>query len=467
MKLKYCLLLTVFNLSVFSLVAQTKLPTFFSDGMVLQQKDEVSIWGNDLPGKIVMVSASWGAEVSAVTDQSGKWKLKIVTPEAGGPYQISVRGSEEKILSDVLIGEVWFCSGQSNMAMTVKRYSDGQGAGSNEAILHSKNNKLRFFQTKRVVSLSPLEDVEGEWQDSEPGTVPSFSAAAYFFAKTIHEVLDVPVGMIVSAWGGSPIEGWMSKKSLDTFDEVVVLDEYVLKAKYKQPTVLYNSMVHPFLTYTIKGALWYQGETNHAQPKLHDKLFPAMIGSWRKAWEVGDFPFYYVQLAPYKYDDPDDPISAFFRESQLKTMQRTTNTGMVVTLDIGNCNDIHPKEKKKVGDRLAYWALAKTYGLDGISFSGPVYERMEKLSENEINLYFDQSTLTSFDRELSGFEIAGEDKVFYPAEAQISKDQYIIVRSSKVVNPVAVRYCFHNCAEASLFNEYGLPASSFRTDDWD
>ncbi len=414
-----------------------------------------------------MVSASWGATSSAVTDKNGKWKLKIITPEAGGPYEVSIKGSDEKKLSDVLIGEVWFCSGQSNMVMTVNRNSDKLGTGSNEDILYSKNNKVRVFQTKMAVSLSPLDDVTGEWLVAEPSTVPEFSAAAYFFAKTVNKVLDVPVGMIVSAWGGSPLEGWMNKKSLDAFNEVEVLDEFVLKAKYKQPTLLYKAMVHPFLTYTMKGALWYQGETNHDKPELHSRLFPVMIESWRKAWEVGDFPFYYVQLAPFKYDNPNDSVLALFWESQLKTLQQTDNTGMVVTLDIGNCEDIHPKEKKKVGDRLAYWALAKTYGINGIAYSGPIYKHMEILPDNEIKLLFDQTDLTSFHRELNGFEIAGEDRVFYPATAEIFKGEYVSVRSSEVENPIAVRYAFHNCAEATLFNDYGLPASSFRTDDWD
>ncbi len=459
--------MTVCNLCIANLYAQTKLPTFFSDGMVLQQTDNVNFWGVDEPGKEVVVSATWGATASTVTNQNGKWTLKIATPKAGGPFEVSVQGSEEKLLSDVLIGEVWFCSGQSNMAMKVKAYSDKQRSGSNEAILHSKNNKLRFFQTKRVVSLSPLDDVKGEWLATEPSTVSEFSATTYFFAKSVHETLHVPVGIIESTWGGSALESWMSKESLSGFDEVAVHDEYVMKAKYKQPTTLYNAMTHPFLTYNIKGVLWYQGETNHDKPELHSRLFPAMIESLRKAWEVGNFPFYFVQLAPFKYNNSEDCILPLFWESQLKTLQQTENTGMVVTLDIGNCKNIHPKEKKKVGDRLAYWALAKTYGINGISYSGPIYKNMEILPDNEIKINFDQADLTSFHRALTGFEIAGKNKVFYPATAEIFKGKFVTVRNAEVQNPVAVRYAFHNCAEASLFNNYGLPASSFRTDDWD
>lgn len=449
--------------------AQTTLPSFFSNNMVIQQKTNVNFWGKDLPGKQIVISSSWGESSSAITGKDGKWMLKISTPQAGGPYSITVKGSNEIILSDVLVGEVWFCSGQSNMLLGLKSYSDRFGSGSNEEILHSDNDNLRVFQTKQNASLVPLDNVSGNWVISQPSTASSFGATAYFFGKLLQEILHVPVGLIISAWGGSPQEAWMSAQSLSGFKQIVLPEKLPDELAFKQPILLYNGMVHPFIPFSIKGAIWYQGEGNVVNPELYKDLLPTMIQAWRKDWGIGSFPFYFVQLAPYKLNNIN---SAFLREAQLNAMLNVENTGMAVALDIGDCSDIHPREKKVLGNRLAYWALSKTYNLKGIECSGPVYQSMSKLPEGKIELDFDQNGLTSFSNILTGFEIAGEDRIFYTADAVFSskapKNQSITVWNEKVKDPVAVRYCFKSCVEdASIFNEYGLPASSFRTDSWE
>lgn len=450
--------------------AQTTLPAFFSNHMVLQQNEEVAFWGTDSPGTLIFLTTSWGVKADTKTDKDGKWKLNVATPKAGGPYTIAINGTQEVVLNDVLIGEVWLCSGQSNMYMPMKGYTNQPVLGSNEAILHSKNNEIRLFKVQRNASLVPLHNVEGEWQSSNPATVPEFSATAYFFGTLLHEILDVPIGIISTSWGGSTVEAWMDKKTLSNLsgetETVTLPTEIPEKNINKTATLLYNAMINPFVGFGIKGALWYQGENNVSAPKEYKTLFPAMIKSWRNKWQQDKFPFYFVQIAPFSYEGMN---SAFLREAQLYTLQHVENTGMAVTLDIGDCNGIHPANKKAVGSRLAYWALANAYNINGIMYSGPIYESMKVTDENKINVSFAHvaNGLTSFQKALTGFEIAGKDKVYYPAQAKINRNKTVTVWSEKVKDPVAVRYAFENCAKGSLFNLAGLPASSFRTDHWE
>lgn len=449
------------------LKAQIVMPNFFSNGMVLQQQTDAAIWGKDKPNIKVTVKGSWGQSVSVKTNQDGHWKVKINTPAAGGPYNVTIKGSNTIELNDILIGEVWFCSGQSNMEMPVKGYANQPVIGSNEAILQSENNQIRFFNTPRAVSVTPLYNSAGSWRSASPATTGNFSATAYFFAKKVQSVLKIPVGIIQSAWGASSIESWMDKESLNGFAGKKIPDSLPIAEPNRTPNIMFNSMLHPYIGYTIKGVLWYQGEANRENASEYQALFSSMLQSWRKQWNQGDFPFYFVQIAPL---EPGKVNAAFLREAQLKAMLSEKNVGMVVTLDIGDKAVIHPPQKEMVGNRLAYWALAKDYHIGGISYSGPVLEKMEPAKDGKIQLNFTYCDLglSSFGKPLLHFEVAGANKVFYPAQAVFTKDKNksITVWSEQVPQPVAVRYAFKNWAEASLFNTYGLPASSFRTDDW-
>lgn len=449
-----------------SAFCQTTLPSFFSSGMVLQRNENVAVWGWDEPGAKIAIATSWGMKSKVSADNNGKWSVELATPGAGGPYTINVKGSEEIILKDVLIGEVWLCSGQSNMEMILSGYTNQPIEGSNEAILNSENDQIRWYKAERGASLEPLDTVQGTWHSAEPSTIGELSATAYFFGKKLQEILKVPVGLITTSWGGSSVEAWMDEETISSFEGMVMPESLPVKTPNKKPSLLYNAMINPFVGYQIKGAIWYQGEANRHNPMQYKQLFPAMINAWRDKWQQGDFPFYFVQIAPFGYNGGVN--SAFLREAQLYTMQHVKNTGMAVTLDIGSCRSIHPPKKKEVGHRLAYWALAKTYNIGGIACSGPVYKGFEKTPDGKITLSFDHAEkgLVSSGEELTGFTIAGDDRKFYPAQARITRDKKIIVWNPDVKGPVAVRYGFENCAEGTLFNVRGLPASSFRTDSW-
>ena len=454
----------LFIVAIGNSYSQTKLASFFSDHMVLQQNTAVSIWGKDKPKTTIKVVGNWGQKAKVKTDKQGNWKLKIQTPTAGGPYTLVIEGNQKILLKDVMIGEVWLCSGQSNMRMPIKGYTNQPINESQETILNSENTNIRMFQTEMNASLTPLEDVKGNWKSASPENVGDFSATAYFFGRKLQSILKVPVGLIVTCWGGSSAEAWMDKETLSQYKFIELPSKIDLKRKQQTPTALYNAMLYPFIGYGIKGAIWYQGEANRERANNYNNLMTSLISSWRTQWNQGDFPFYFAQIAPYNYGKTN---SAYLREAQLKTSLTLNNTGMAVTLDIGDCNFIHPKEKKTVGQRLAYWALSKNYDVKGIEYSGPVYTSM-KLQLNKIELKFNNAPngISSFGKELTNFEIAGKDKVFYPAKAIIKRNNCLQVSSDKVQQPIAVRYAFKNCVEASLFSTSGLPASSFRTDSW-
>jgi sialate O-acetylesterase len=452
----------------FQAFSQMKMPAFFSDSMVLQQQTEAVIWGMDKPKTNMVVKGSWGKESKTTTDANGKWRLTLPTPAAGGPYNLVIKGSETITLQNVLIGEVWLCSGQSNMEMPVKGYANQPIIGSNETILNSANANIRVYTSGRVISRTPANDIKGNWKPASPATTGNFSAAAYYFAKKMNTILGVPIGLIVNAWGGSSVESWMDSTTLASFGKVVIPEKIIYNEANKTPTALYNTMLHPYIGFTIKGIIWYQGEGNRRNPEEYQSLFSSMITSWRNQWQQGIFPFYFVQLAPHGGNV--NLSGALVREAQLKTMQAVEKTGMVVTLDIGEQNVIHPAQKEAVGNRLAYWALAKDYNIQGIAFTGPVFKRMEKTKGDSLIVSFDYAELglTTFGKPLTEFEIAGEDKVFYPAKVIFTKDrrESITVWNESIKNPVSVRYGFKNWVEGCLFNTQGLPASSFRTDDW-
>ncbi|MDO3693234.1 sialate O-acetylesterase [Wenyingzhuangia sp. chi5] len=463
-------MLLIVLLSAFLSKAQTKLYPIFKNHMVLQQQQKVSIWGEDKANTPIKITTSWGVNVSTITNNEGKWKLKIQTPSAGGPHKIFINGTKLIALQDVMIGEVWLCSGQSNMEMPIKGFHNQPVKGSQEEILNSKNNNIRMYTVKRNPSLSPVNSLSGDWKISNPNNTADFSAVAYFFGKKLESALKVPIGLIVSCWGGSSAEAWTDLQTLKEFKTITIPEGFDVDRIQQTPTSLYNGMIHPLLGYSIKGCIWYQGETNRDRPSEYSALINAMVTSWRKKWNQGDFPFYTTQTAPISYGNNGTYInSAYLREAQLKTSQTLKNTGMAITLDIAQCDSIHPPEKKIVGTRLAYIALAKDYAFNSVEYSGPVYKSMRSIDETTLELTFSGSKtgITSFGKEILGFEIAGEDQVFYPAIAIIGKEiNTLLISSPHITIPVAVRYNFNNCAKATLFSTSGLPASSFRTDNW-
>lgn len=640
-------------LTALTVSADVRLPAIFTDEMVLQQRTAVTVWGWAQPGEKITVKGSWqwlfGA--SATADKDGKWSVRVNTPKAGGPHTLSVKGSNEIVLKDVLIGEVWVCSGQSNMEYTLEMLNTDEHR---QAIAEADYPQIRLFNVPRVFSAVPLSDCKSQWRICTPETAKRFSAVGYYFGRQLHQKLNVPIGLINTSWGGTPAESWACAEALrahggfdaaldrlanpdqaaeaikeqlakeasewekkmadidpgtqqgwfaeaieeadwktmeqparwsgtdlaevdgivwfrrvtnlppswargdlelhlgpiDDIDTVWVngvkigttfgynvprtyrVPKSALRVgpniiavrivdtgieggfngeeddmrigppgadiktcatvaktwKYKvshtgavppapqsfsdrtmnqnTPSVLYNAMLCPIIPFRIAGAIWYQGESNRDRWMQYRTLFPAMIKDWRKHWGQGDFPFYYVQIAPYSYGNNNHPLSGYLREAQMLTLKALPNVGMAVTMDIGEENDIHPKNKIDVGNRLALWALAKNYGHKNTVYSGPVYKSM-KVQRDTIRLSFDYvgSGLIARGGPLIAFEIAGMDKKFVPAKAEID-GKTIVVSSSQVPNPVAVRYAFSNWVQPNLFNAEGLPASSFRTDDW-
>ncbi len=448
--------------------AKVKLPALITSHVVLQQQTEVALWGESDRKQPLIITTSWNQKkYTTLPDKSGKWFIKVNTPKAGGPFQISFNDGDLKVIDDVLIGEVWVCSGQSNMEMPMRGFNAQPILNSNDIIAESENQSLRLFKIARATGIKPAPDCKGEWKSAKPETVAEFSAIAYQYGQILQKQLKVPVGLILSTVGGTMVETWMSKNSLLAFPEVKLptnLDS--LKAPHKEPTALFNGMINPIIPYGIKGFIWYQGESNRHEPELYLKLFPAMVANWRSLWNLGDLPFYYVQIAPYG-SSSKTLNGPRLREAQLKAMSIIPNSGMIFSLDVGMEKYIHPQDKTSLAKRLSYWALAKTYGKTGIGYGGPIYKALA-IKNDKITLTFDYATngLTSFGKPLENFEIAGNDKVFYPATAIIDKDQ-IHVSSKEVKEPIAVRYAFKEFVIGDLYNTEGLPASSFRTDNWE
>lgn len=462
-------LFTFFVLTLaFSSKAKVKLPAIFDDNMVLQQQTDAAIWGKATANKTVKVTTSWNKKsYSTKADSDGNWKLKVNTPSAGGPFSISISDGQTLKLNNVLIGEVWVCSGQSNMQMIMNGYHNQPVLGSNEAIATSTNKSIRLITIEREKSLETKEDFSGKWMECNPGNVGDFSATAYFFGRMIQDALNVPVGLICSAWGGTRIEPWISESGFKNFDWVDLPDKKQEDDFSPQtPTVLFNAMINPMVGYAIKGGLWYQGESNRNEPQEYEKLMPGLIENWRAEWGIGDFSFYYCQIAPYDYGT-SGLNSAYLREAQYNASMALTNMGMACLMDVGEKTCIHPADKKAAGERLAYLALAKTYDMAGFEFSGPKLDQMTT-EGSVVKLTFRHARygLTTFGKDLINFKIAGENKRFYPAQATITR-KGITLFSPSVEKPVAVRYAFDDFVVGELYNNEGLPASSFRTDEWE
>ncbi len=644
-------LVCLFAFLAIGVQSQTRLPAIIGSNMVLQQLEDVPLWGWDTPGQSISVSVSWYDKlIKTTTNKQGKWKLQVPTPAAGGPYEIGITGSAKIKLENILIGEVWLCSGQSNMEMPLKGWSGQPVTGSEEAIASANYPEIRLFTVTRKTSYEPVDDCEGSWAECSSETAPDFSAAGYFFGLELYKELGIPVGLIHSSWGGTPAEAWTSEeyigqipffqsspgkinpkeyrqKKLDAYElvqnewlsslgflpdaetspewvlpdyqdknwekitvpakwENTILGNYIGMAEFRvefkvpgklagkalvlelgpideiditwingvkvgsqpnpynwitprvykvpvgivkkgkntlavqigntsgaggifgdpeqirmyekgnpeeytlikgnwvfrksksygevvampwcdncgepnTPTTLYNGMINPLIPYRIKGAIWYQGESNRYDGALYGKIFPNMINNWRDSWEQ-DFSFYYVQIAPYTYRDALS--TGLLREAQQNAMLLPA-TGMVVTMDIGDMVTIHPPNKEDVGKRLAYWTLAKDYKKD-IPFSGPLYKE-SRIEGDKIRIVFDHADegLKTDGKELKHFLIAGRDQKFVQAIAKIDGTT-VLVSSPDVKSPVSVRFGWGSTDETNLFNKAGLPAGPFRTDRW-
>lgn len=473
--ISFLVLILLLNLSCINLAqAEIKLPEILSSNMVLQRNTTVQLWGWADGKEKITITASWLAEPLQLTaDKEGSWQIGVKTTNSKEAQTISIKGESAEItLENVLFGEVWLCSGQSNMEQSLNGYPGQPTFGGGLAIAKSKNKNLRLFTVERANSKTPLKDI-GEhrtWEMASPANVRDFSAVAYFFGMQLQEILDVPVGMIHSSWGGTPIESWMSMETMEKFKKID-LDTVTLARKHYIPTTLYNAMIHPLVPYTLKGTLWYQGESNRNKPDDYRKYMPALVDDWRSKWEIGDFPFYYVQIAPYYYNEPDAfqtvKNTAFLREAQLESLADIPNSGMAITMDIGEELCIHPAKKKEVADRLLFHALNQTYGFETIDCESPVFERLEFKDDGLVLKFTHAETGLYTPHGLKGFEIAGADRVFYPAQAEILNRRDVFVKSAEVEKPVAVRYAWRNWIEGTLFDVNLLPAPSFRTDDWD
>ena len=483
-------------------LADVKPAPLFSDHMVLQAGMSVPVWGAASPGEQVVVTLN-GQQQRATAGGDGKWTIRLTGLQSGGPFEMTIAGTNTITVKDVLVGEVWLGSGQSNMAFTVSKAKARYAGLVNEAEVIAAANfpEVRVFTGKEVKSYDPQPVVEGQWQVCSPETVPGFSAVAYLFGRNLHKELNVPVGMIVLAYGASTAEAWIPREALaadpllkpmlDRFDAAVNFFRSNPQAPadqapqppqtinnsrpapkqqrdpvqdQHQPTVLFNGMIRGVIPYAIRGVIWYQGESivgGDAGVTLYPHVQNTLVTEWRKQWGEGDFPFYVVQLPALKNISNNPRV----REGQA-AVTSLPNTGMAVTLDIGDPNDVHPHNKEPLGDRLVRIALANVYHRE-LEYSGPVYESMA-IEGSSIRLKFAHlgGGLVAKDGPLRWFQVAGADRKFVDAEAKID-GQSIVVSRSDVTVPQAVRYAWDNYPEgANLFNAAGLPAAPFRTDRW-
>ena len=505
---RFCVLILLAMSSLLAMpslvMADVKLPALFSDNMVVQRNMAIPVWGWATPGEAITVTLGEHKAV-ATAGADGRWTARLDPLPAGGPLVMTIAGNNTLTINNVMVGEVWICSGQSNMEWVLQNVNNAA-----QEIAACENPQIRMFTVTKVIAMEPRDDCQGKWQTSTPTNVSRFSAVGYFFARDLQKALDVPVGMIHTSWGGTIAEAWAEETSLLADDELKrhvetrrkAIEDYanavfaqragmeqwyaaVEKAKAegqamplppmmpggdprgdnRMASSLYNGMVAPLLPYAIAGAIWYQGESNVGRTAQYRTLFPTMITGWRQAWGQGDFPFLFVQLANFMAVKPAPGESGWaeLREAQLMTLA-LPKTGMTVTIDIGEANDIHPRNKQDVGARLALAAQHVAYDRK-LVFSGPIFDRMV-IEGNKARIHFTQiggGLDAKGGQPLQGFAICGEDKKFNWADAVIDGET-VVVSSDKVAMPVAVRYAWADNPICNLANKEGLPASPFRTD---
>ncbi len=484
--------------------ADVKLPALISDNMVLQQGTAANVWGTADPGEAITVKLGDKANAQVTAAQDGKWSVKLSDLPAGDAGDLVIGGKNTLTVKNVAVGEVWVASGQSNMEFTAKGAIHWAEESASANI-----PQIRMFTVSRVAKAAPQTECTGKWDVCTPQNTEHFSAVAYFFARHLWQNVKMPMGIIHTSWGGTPAEIWTPTeliqqdpayasfvkdwekakanypKAKEDYDAALAKwteDDQKAKAEgtkspakpkaprggddFGAPGCLYNGMIAPLLPYTIRGAIWYQGEANAGRAAQYERLFSTMIESWRERWNVGEFPFLFVQLANFqpRHDEPTDTDWARLREAQLQTLS-VPHTGMALAIDIGEGGDIHPKNKQEVGRRLGLIAQATVYYQD-TEYSGPIVGgAQEEEGKIRLTFRFSEGMKTSDGQKPKGFAIAGEDRKFVWADAEIQGD-HVIVSSPQVPKPVAVRYAWADNPECNLVNEAGLPASPFRTDDW-
>lgn len=435
--------------------SNVNLPAYFADNMVLQQNSQVKLWGWAKPNEEVTVKVGWSEELfSYKTDNQAHWEVVIKTPAAGGPYDIEVEGFNKVTIKNVLLGEVWLCSGQSNMEWPL---SAGV-IGADEAMAKADHPNIRFFTVAHRTATTPQIDLEGAWTISTPENSQSFSAVAYFFAEKIQQELNVPIGIIHSSWGGTPAETWIPEETIKQDPSLSAAAARLKPVPWGpvEPARAYNSMIDPLIPFPIAGVLWYQGESNKVNADAYEAMFSALIRTWREKWGA-TFPFYYAQIAPHRSGTGDSGVRV--RDAQRRVL-KLPNTGMVVTSDIGDTIDIHPRNKLDVGWRMANLALRNHYQVSNTLASGPLFYGLE-IDGRKVWVHFkNDEGLHAVGDKITHFELAGADGVFHPAKAFLRKGRLVLL-SKQVRHPKRVRYAWSNTATPNLFNAAGLPTSAF------
>ena len=484
-KMKKIAFITALVALAFGAQAKVRLPHMIGDNMVLQQQTEARLWGWAKPGKTIKITTSWSDETTtAKADKQGEWLAKVKTPKASyTPLSITFDDGEKLTISNVLAGEVWVCAGQSNMEMPVKGFWMCPVKDYNQVVIDAKNHgAIRSVKIPSVMSSKPLNDAQCEWRVCSPKTVGEFSATGYFFARTMHQALDIPIGLIEANKGGSRVESWLTKENLEKYtddptDSVAICKKWA-QYDYHRSLLWGNGTFNPILNFTVKGILYYQGCSNVGDPgDQYSKRLKLLVEQWRSQFKLGEIPFYFVQIAPYRYDDDNNAISgALLREQQFKAQQIIPNSSLVCINDLVypyEFSQIHPAQKQQVGERLAYTALNRDYGFENVLYKSSTYKDMN-IKDDAIYIHLDNNYHTDAPFEdIQGFEIAGEDKVFYPARAVHFWqpgggywDEAIKLTSPNVKKPVAVRYCFRNFQIGNVKNGANLPLFPFRTDNW-
>lgn len=463
-------------LLLLSMAAQAKvrLPQLLSDHAVLQQQTQVRLWGEATPDSDVVIQASWSQQpVTVKAGSDGTWETTIATPSASyTPHTLTLRDNEPGVtLHDLLIGEVWFCSGQSNMEMPLNGFISCPIDGANAVIADAPNHPgIRMATIARKSALTPQPYADGAWLAPTTGNAPTFSATGYFYALALERTLQVPIGIINCSWGGSSVEGWTPEEILKGYPDIDLARAREKERLWEHPMIMYNGMLYPCRNYTIKGFIWYQGCANVGRADTYAERQATMVRQWRTLWRQGELPFYYVEIAPFRYSGEEHTEAALLREAQFASLALIPNAGMVSTNDLVQpfeAPQIHPANKRDIGERLAWQALAKSYGYPGIVADSPSFREM-RIEQGKAILSFDNAA-EGFSpwMGIDGFEIAGKDRRFRPAQAKLGpKPNEITVSADQVKTPAAVRYCFRNFRVGNLKNHRGLPVIPFRTDRW-